>query len=167
MCYLSCTRSSNLWLQQTIKFIVQESRNFCRNFIFLFAPVWVFSNCTHIQSLCLWKEPLKVNTHWMGKVVVVVVLLSLVAAVSVNLKMTTAGAAGDHGWQYQWIANDNVFCNVSLARYVKLRVAHAPGMPVTFSPPPRVSDPGMHHGTCVTHVPWYMSRSLTSAAHLC
>ena len=25
-----------------------------------------------------------------------------------------------------------------------------------------VSDPGMHHGTCVTHVPWWMSRSLTS-----
>ena len=26
---------------------------------------------------------------------------------------------------------------------------------------PLVSDPGMHHGTCVTHVPWYMSGSLT------
>ena len=24
-----------------------------------------------------------------------------------------------------------------------------------------VSDPGMHHGTCVTHVPWCMSGSLT------
>ena len=24
-----------------------------------------------------------------------------------------------------------------------------------------VSDPGMHHGTCVTHVPWCMSVSLT------
>ena len=41
-----------------------------------------------------------------------------------------------------------------LVRYVKLRVAHAPGMSVTFSQPPRVSDPDMHHGTCVTHVPW-------------
>ena len=39
-----------------------------------------------------------------------------------------------------------------LARYVKLRVAHAPGMPGTFSPPPRVNDPDMQHGTCVTHV---------------
>ena len=37
-----------------------------------------------------------------------------------------------------------------LARYVKLRVAHAPGMPGTFSPPWRVSDPDMHHGMCVT-----------------
>ena len=48
------------------------------------------------------------------------------------------------------------------ARYVNLRVAHAPGIPVTFSPPPRVSDPDMHHGTCVTHVPWCISGSLTS-----
>ena len=49
-----------------------------------------------------------------------------------------------------------------LARYVKLRVAHAPGMPGTFSPPPGVSDPDMHRGTCVTHVPWCMTGSLTS-----
>ena len=26
---------------------------------------------------------------------------------------------------------------------------------------PLVSDPGMHHGMCVTHVPWCMSGSLT------
>ena len=49
-----------------------------------------------------------------------------------------------------------------LARYVKLRVAHAPGMPGTFSPPPRVSDPDMYHGTCATHVPWCMPGSLNS-----
>ena len=49
-----------------------------------------------------------------------------------------------------------------LARYVKLRVAHAPGMPGTFSPPSRVSDPDMHHGTCATHVPWCMPGSLIS-----
>ena len=48
-----------------------------------------------------------------------------------------------------------------LTRYVKMRVAHAPGMPGTFSPSPRGSDPDMHHGTCVTHVPWCMSGSLT------
>ena len=29
---------------------------------------------------------------------------------------------------------------------------------------PLVSDPGMHHGTCVTHVPWCMSGSLTRGA---
>ena len=48
-----------------------------------------------------------------------------------------------------------------LARYVKLWVAHAPGMPRTFSPPPRVSDPDMHNDTCVTHVSWCMPGSLT------
>ena len=29
-----------------------------------------------------------------------------------------------------------------------------------FQRNPPVNDPGMHHGTCVTHVPWYMSGSL-------
>ena len=47
-------------------------------------------------------------------------------------------------------------------RYLKLWVAHAPGMPGAFSPPQRVSDPNMHHGTCVTHVPWRIPGSLTS-----
>ena len=50
-----------------------------------------------------------------------------------------------------------------LARYVKLRVVPAPGMSGTFSTPPRVSDPDIHHGTCVTHVPRCMSKSPTSA----
>ena len=49
-----------------------------------------------------------------------------------------------------------------LTRYVKFQVVHAPGMLGTFSPPPWVSDPDMHHGTCVTHVPWCMLGSLTS-----
>ena len=40
------------------------------------------------------------------------------------------------------------------------------GMPGTFSPPPTskerlVNDPGIHHGTCVTHVPRCMSGLLT------
>ena len=35
-------------------------------------------------------------------------------------------------------------------------------MPGTLSPPPRVSNPGMHYGTCGTHVPWCMPGSLTS-----
>ena len=34
-------------------------------------------------------------------------------------------------------------------------------MPGTFSPPPWVSDPDMHHGTCVMHMPWCMPGSLT------
>ena len=49
-----------------------------------------------------------------------------------------------------------------LVRYLKLKVAHAPGMPRTFSQPKRVSDPDMHHGTCVTDLPWCMPGSLNS-----
>ena len=49
-----------------------------------------------------------------------------------------------------------------LTRYVKLRVAHATGMPGTFSPPPWVSYPDMHRGTCGTHVPWCMPGLLIS-----
>ena len=63
---------------------------------------------------------------------------------------TSFGMASENSW------------NGPLTRYVKLPLAHAPGMPGTFSPPPRVSDPDMHHGTCVTHVPWCMPGSLTS-----
>ena len=56
--------------------------------------------------------------------------------------------------------------NGPLTRYGKLRVAHAAGMPGTFprhrlQRKPLVSYPGMHHGTCVTHLPWCMSGSLT------
>ena len=56
--------------------------------------------------------------------------------------------------------------NGPLTRFVKLWVAHAPGMPGTFfsrqrlQRKPLVSGPGMHHGKCVTHVPWCMSGSL-------
>ena len=63
---------------------------------------------------------------------------------------------GGHGIVYRYVPHR------PLIRYAKLRVAHAPEMPGTFSPPPRISDPDMHHGTCATHVLWCMSGSLTS-----
>ena len=68
------------------------------------------------------------------------------------------------GFPLQMASNrDSVSASIHgpLTSYVKLRVAHSPEMPGTFSPPPLVSDPGMHHGTCVTHVPRCMSGSLT------
>ena len=51
--------------------------------------------------------------------------------------------------------------NGPLARYVKLRVAYAPG----FSPPQRIGDPDLHHGTCVTNAPWCMSGSLITVSY--
>ena len=44
---------------------------------------------------------------------------------------------------------------------IKLQVVHAPGMPGTFSLPLRVSNPKMHHDTCM-HVPCCTKGSLTS-----
>ena len=57
---------------------------------------------------------------------------------------------------------DGSYVHGPLSRYAKFRVAHAAGMPGTFYPPLRVSDPDMHRGTCVTHVPWCLLGSLTS-----
>ena len=62
--------------------------------------------------------------------------------------MMPTGAINDHG---------------PLARYIKLSVVHVQGMLGTFSLPPRVSDPNMHHGTCMTHMPCCMPGSLTSS----
>ena len=58
-------------------------------------------------------------------------------------------------------SNLHIWLYGPLTRNVKLRVAHVPGMPGMLSPPPRVSDPDMHHGTCVTHVPRCMPWSQT------
>ena len=73
-----------------------------------------------------------------------------------------------HGRAF-WIVSDPVSRNLSyvllngpLTRFVKLWATHAPGMPGTFSPPPRFGDPDMHQGTCVMHVPWCMPGTLTS-----
>ena len=64
------------------------------------------------------------------------------------------------------VSTSPFMCNGPLTRYEILRAAHTPGMPGTSSRhrlqrKPLVSDPGMHHGTCVTHVPWCMLGSLT------
>ena len=57
-------------------------------------------------------------------------------------------------------------CHGPLTRYAKLGVAHAQVMPERFPchrlrRKPLFGDPGVQHGTCVTHVPWRMSGSLT------
>ena len=46
-----------------------------------------------------------------------------------------------------------------LARYIKLRVALAPGMPGTFSPPRRVSDPDIHASIGFPWSRWRAKRS--------
>ena len=59
--------------------------------------------------------------------------------------------------QYSTVLFNSIRYNVELnhgplAIYVQLRVKHVTGIPGTFTPPQRVNDPDMHHGTCVTHV---------------
>ena len=82
------------------------------------------------------------------------VLLVLIARVALDLDGTCSYQ--EPGAITEWAS-----CQMS-----KLWVAHAPGMSGTLphhrlQRKPLVSDPGMNHGTCVTHVPWCMSRSLT------
>ena len=83
---------------------------------------------------------------------------------SINLPIVTP--------TYEWgdLVSYNIVHRCSehgpLTRYLKLRVAHAPGMPERFprhrlQRKPLVSDHSMHHGTCVTHVQWCMSGPLT------
>ena len=83
--------------------------------------------------------------------------------------MTAYSATNDDNHTYRCDFYDNGFIPDTkygvygpLTRYAKLRVVHAPGMPGTFSPPSRVSDPDMHYDTCVADVPWYLLGSLTS-----
>ena len=57
------------------------------------------------------------------------------------------------------IANRFVWASFEIPKIADCACAGNAG---TFLPPPRVSDSDMHHGRCVTHVPWCMSGSLTS-----
>ena len=73
--------------------------------------------------------------------------------------------AGVNWTQYRWkmvCVHGSIILTWPSCQIRKIAGAHAPDMPGTFSPSPQVSDPGMHHGTCVTRVPWCMPGSLTN-----
>ena len=61
-------------------------------------------------------------------------------------------------WKCEACAQYFVWASCQIHKIMGCACAEMPG---TFSPPPRVSDLDMHHGTCVTHVPWCMPASLT------
>ena len=64
-----------------------------------------------------------------------------------------------HTWfiaaQWQW--NLTVWASYQIRKITGCACAG------NVSPSSRISDPDMHHGTCVTHVPWCMPESLTSS----
>ena len=109
---------------------------------FIFAPWFQYNKYIHDNECSALPSDAKEMTHYGEKV-------KLHINISWQCYLYTAP-----GWLVAVLPG-----NGPLARYVKLRVAHAPGMPETFSPPPRVSDPDMLAGTCV---PWCVPGSITS-----
>ena len=79
-----------------------------------------------------------------------------------------------HIWQIlpQLKLRNSVFCMFLLSSWASYQIRKIAGCACAgnagnvfprrrFQRKLLVSDPGMHHGTCVTHVPWCMSGSLT------
>ena len=85
-------------------------------------------------------------------------LFSRDASTSIDLGSVSLRVSMSWGEPLKYREISQVILNGHLARYVNLRVAHVPEMPGTFSPPPRVSDPDMHHVTRMTHVRWCRDR---------
>ena len=111
----------------------------CKMAAILYQPreAYLFSKC-----VC------GIGSHHLGRYPALSLSLLLIIFYSYSLRRVIATySLNEHG---------------PLTRYAILRVAHAREMPRTFSPPWLVSDPGMHHDTCVTYVSWFMPGSLAS-----
>ena len=84
--------------------------------------------------------------------------------ISWYFKLTTYGLSGKwiqiqigkHRWD-EWRYIPWASCQIR-----KIAGCACAGNAGLFFPPPLASDPDMHHGTYVTHVPWCMPGSLTS-----
>ena len=89
--------------------------------------------------------------------------------------MLTVGSTNRIGWQiFEWNQRLELTDYVRVGHWIcaSCQIRKIAGCACTenagnvfprrrFQRKPLVSDPGMHHGTCVTLVPWCMSRSLT------
>ena len=137
--------------------------DFCVWFAFKMIFRWTYftsTGHTHIQRTPQWLFYVECN-HWNGNVILMKV--SLLTAYDCTGRCQIWHNDNFRGCQSMQLRHNDLYG--PLARYVKLRVAHAPGMTGTFSPPPRISDSNMHRGTFVTHVPWCMPGSLTIGFH--
>ena len=114
---------------------------------------------THYLALTgdLWDvfcENCRVNWSCYNRIALYAITMSLCPGLLRHFRVTTN--VGNQGFSI-------LTCHGPRTIYLKLRVAHVPGMPGTFlrhrlQIKPLVIDPGTHHGT---HVPASMSGSLT------
>ena len=152
VCYVPCVWLSRQFgsnyyvIVQFVSGLISPSYHFL-----CWAQSWTSQNTV---SRC----PMKVNgrphrSFWSQPGIYRGIYQSLQAALQRHLMILSRGSWGH-------LISRVLLGHGPLARYVKLRVAHAPGMPGTFSPPLPVSDPDMHHGTCITHMPRCMPGSL-------
>ena len=93
------------------------------------------------------RKPNRLSSSSIHFIKIVIPILLFIALVACVIYFAHFGE-----WPYTWAS-----CQIR-----QIGGAHAPGIPGAFSPQPEASDPDMHHGTCVTHVPWCMPGSLTS-----
>ena len=62
------------------------------------------------------------------------------------------GASGDHFTPYIYIMRNILMHRECRERFTRHQLQRKP----------RVIDPGMHHGTCISHVPWCMTVGITN-----
>ena len=126
-----------------------------RDHIYIYRVCCIKPACDHVQYIPR-------NMH-MGHVLVVVWYWSI-SPIFFRVTLLALEQTYEHASKVilKNVHKYNTYIEWASCQIRKMPGAHAPGMPGTFSPLPQVSDPDMHHGTCVTHVPWCMSGSLTS-----
>ena len=109
-----------------------------------------------------------------------ILLLSLITSIQIQFSIVNIHEWENWTYSINWPWNQwrwNIFhwTNISLVVVISVLVMglladaqkcglrmHRKCFPChRFQRKPLVSDPGMHHGMCVTHVPWWMSGSLT------
>ena len=115
----------------------------------------------HMQDIAIFSA--MSPTYWFSKRLHVILFLLLWLHAYIQTVFFIAHVVLSLFWKKEY---SRVFHHGPFIRYVKVRVAHAPERRERFpchrlQRKPLVSDPVMHHGTCVTHVPRCMSRSLT------
>ena len=107
-----------------------------------------------------WQTIFSIAISWMK------MMIALWIAFHCNIFPWVQLAQISQHWCREWLGAEQVTSHGPLARYVncglRMRRECRERFPRhRFQRKPLVRDPGMHHDTCVSHVPWCMSGSLT------